>query len=205
MKNGLCRKWICCFNCILLKLNNVFSYIKRKSLTEAWPTGPVMPGYKKKKNDPPTRQPWEFVTDFYAPICVMGFCVLYHQTIIFIGGIVFISDGQYALWSQKVCQCIFQGPGDPIFKIFPLGAYHGGTLQDTDLTNSTETQSLRKHGCRQKCLDKSLLLTSRLDHSSGILRIFELDFQFMTLVKAMIFKWKGIEKPNAMIRLDWQD
>ena len=30
MKNGLCRKWICCSNCILLKLNNVCSYIKRR-------------------------------------------------------------------------------------------------------------------------------------------------------------------------------
>ena len=39
MKNGLCRKLICCSNCILLKLNNVCSYIKRRwvSLNEQWP------------------------------------------------------------------------------------------------------------------------------------------------------------------------
>ena len=120
MKNGLCRKWICCFNCILLKLNNVFSYIKRKSLTEAWPTGPVMPGYKKKKkNDPPTRQPWEFVTDFYAPICVMGFCVLYHQTIIFIGG-----DSVYQRWAvcplkSESVSMHFPGTWRPNFQNFP--------------------------------------------------------------------------------------
>ena len=41
MKNGLCRKLICCSNCILLKLNNVFSHIKRRwvSLNEQWLSG----------------------------------------------------------------------------------------------------------------------------------------------------------------------
>ena len=40
MKNGLCRKLICCSNCVLLKLNNVYSYIKRRwvSLNEPWPS-----------------------------------------------------------------------------------------------------------------------------------------------------------------------
>ena len=37
------------------------------------------------------------VTDFYAAIWVMGFCVLYRQTIIFTGKMVFISDGQRML------------------------------------------------------------------------------------------------------------
>ena len=37
MKNGLRRKWIYCSNCILLKLNNFCSCIKKKSLNEAWP------------------------------------------------------------------------------------------------------------------------------------------------------------------------
>ena len=30
MKNGLCRKCICCSNCISLKLSNVCLYIKRR-------------------------------------------------------------------------------------------------------------------------------------------------------------------------------
>ena len=40
MKNGLCRKWICCSNRILVKLNNVCSNIKRRwvSLNEQWPS-----------------------------------------------------------------------------------------------------------------------------------------------------------------------
>ena len=58
----------------------------------------------------------------------------------------------------KVCwKCIFQGSGDPNVKIFPFTANQGGTSGDTDLANSKETQSLRKNGCRQKCLDKTLL------------------------------------------------
>ena len=37
----------------------------------------------------------------------------YHQTIIFMGKMVFISDGQRMLWIQKVCwKCIFQWYGD---------------------------------------------------------------------------------------------
>ena len=42
-------------------------------------------------------------------------CTLqYHQTIIFMGKMVFISDGWRMLWSQKVCRkCIFQWYGDP--------------------------------------------------------------------------------------------
>ena len=77
------------------------------------------------------------VTNFYTPIWVMGFCVLYHQTIIFMGKMVFISDGQPMLWTQKTCRkCIFQRSGDP---------------------NSRKSQSLGKNGCRQKCLDKSLI------------------------------------------------
>ena len=34
------------------------------------------------------------VTNFCAPIWMMGFCVLYYQTMIFTGEMVFISDGQ---------------------------------------------------------------------------------------------------------------
>ena len=82
------------------------------------------------------------VTDLYAPIWVMGFCVLYHQTIIFTGKMVFIIDGQHILWSQEVCQkSISQLSGDTNL-----------------LTSKTvkKTQSLGKNGCRQKCLDKSL-------------------------------------------------
>ena len=61
------------------------------------------------------------------------------------------------LKSESVLKCIFLGSGDPNFKISILGALHGGNLWDTDLANSTETQSLRKNGCRQKCLDESLI------------------------------------------------
>ena len=39
---------------------------------------------------------------------------------------------------------------------FHVCAHHGGTSEDTDLANSKETQSLRKNGCRQRYLDKSL-------------------------------------------------
>ena len=41
MGNGLCKKWICSSNCILLKLNNVCSYVKRRwvSLNEQWSSG----------------------------------------------------------------------------------------------------------------------------------------------------------------------
>ena len=71
---------------------------------------------------------------------------------------MFISHGQDVLWSQKVCwKCIFQGSGDPNVKISLFTAHHGGTSGDSDLANSKESQSFRKNGCRQKCLDKSLL------------------------------------------------
>ena len=45
------------------------------------------------------------------------YCVLQHQTIVFTGKIVFISDEQCVLWSQKVYwKCLFQRSGDPNFK-----------------------------------------------------------------------------------------
>ena len=75
---------------------------------------------------------------------------------------VFISHGQDVLWSQEVCwKCIFQGSGDPNIKVSSFTAHHGGASGDTDLANSKETQSLRKNGCRQKCLDKSLVWLER--------------------------------------------
>ena len=41
IKNELFRKWICCSNCVLLKLNNVCSCIKSRwvSLNKQWPSG----------------------------------------------------------------------------------------------------------------------------------------------------------------------
>ena len=54
----------------------------------------------QKKYYLPTMQPWGFVTNFYAPIWVMGFHVLDHQTIIFRGD-VFNSGGQYAFEVKK--------------------------------------------------------------------------------------------------------
>ena len=73
-----------------------------------------MSGYKKISTNHQKKQPWQCVTNFYAPIWMMWFCVLYHQTIIFTRKKVFISVGQCMLWSQKVCwKCIFLRPGDP--------------------------------------------------------------------------------------------
>ena len=48
-----------------------------------------------------------------------------------------------------------------MLKIFSFTANQEGTSGDTDLANSKETQSLRKNGCRQKCLDKSLVWLER--------------------------------------------
>ena len=41
------------------------------SMTE-WPDHVLL---QKKWYEPQRRQPWEFITDFYAPIWVIGFCV----------------------------------------------------------------------------------------------------------------------------------
>ena len=60
-----------------------------------------MSGYKRKKKkkkkwyEPQTTQSWGFVTDFYAPIWVMGFHAFYHQTIIFTG-----KNGVYQPWTR---------------------------------------------------------------------------------------------------------
>ena len=41
MKNGLCRESICCSNCISLKLNNAWLFLKRRwvGITKQWPNG----------------------------------------------------------------------------------------------------------------------------------------------------------------------
>ena len=105
-----------------------------------WPCHALL---QKKIVYPPTRQTWGCVTSFYAPIWVMWFCVFYHQTIIFTGKMVFISNGQGMLWSQKVCwKCIFLRSGDPNLLTWEA---------------VEKTQSLGKNGFRQKCLDKSLI------------------------------------------------
>ena len=51
---------------------------------------------------PTNKAPMGCVTDFYAPIWVIRFCVAYHYTIIFTEKMVLITDGQRMLWSQKV-------------------------------------------------------------------------------------------------------
>ena len=61
---------------------------------------------------------------------VMGFCVLYYQTIIFTG--IYQRWSTYALKPKSVSDLHFRA-------------------------KSKKTQSLGKNGCRQKCLDKSLL------------------------------------------------
>ena len=45
-----------------------------------------------------------------------------------------------------------------MLKFPPFTAHHVGTLGDTDLANSKETQSREKNGCRQKWLDKSMFM-----------------------------------------------
>ena len=54
-------------------------------------------------------------------------------------------------------KCILEGFGDPNVTTSPLTARHVGTSGDTDLASSKETHSLRKNGCRQKCLDENLV------------------------------------------------
>ena len=145
MKNRLCRKWICCFNCILLKLNNVYPYIKRENINltdrpcHAWLQKRVWPTNKATLG-----------------VCYWLLCTNLSDGIF--GGIVFISDGQYVLWSQKVCWNALSRDLETQISKFPsLVPFMGGNLWDTDLANSTETQSLRKNGRRQKCLDESLI------------------------------------------------
>ena len=73
---------------------------------------------------------------------LMKFCVLYHQTIMFTGKMVYIRNGQHMLWSQKVYRkSIFQQSGDSSL-----------------LTEKTvkKPNLWEKNGCWQKCLDKSL-------------------------------------------------
>ena len=98
---------------------------------------------------------------------------------------VFISHGQDVLWSQEACwKCIFQGSGDSNVKISSFTAHHGGASGDTDLANSKETQSLRKYGCRQKCLDKSLVW---LDRTPGVNYEEKLHNQLLILFKNVDF------------------
>ena len=67
---------------------------------------------------------------------------------------MFISDEQCGLWSQKVYKtCILQGSVDTNFKI---GAPH--EILTYCLANGKESQSLRKNGYRQKCLDEALYI-----------------------------------------------
>ena len=98
---------------------------------------------------------------------------------------VFISHGQDVLWSQEACwKSIFQGSGDSNVKISSFTAHHGGASGDTDLANSKETQSLRKYGCRQKCLDKSLVW---LDRTPGVNYEEKLHNQLLILFKNVDF------------------
>ena len=106
-------------------------FFKVKVLNWTWLTDPVMYGYKKNLVWPPARQTKGCVTNFYAQIWVMGFCVLYYQTIIFTG--VYQRWTTYALKPKSVSEMHFRA-------------------------NSKKTQSLCKNGCRQKCLDKSLYM-----------------------------------------------
>ena len=80
------------------------------------------------------------VTDFYAPIWVVGYCVVYHQTIIFRGK-----------WCLSVMDsvCFEVEVSEMYFTMIWRSKF-------TDLISSEKTESLGKNGCRQKCLDKSL-------------------------------------------------
>ena len=77
-------------------------------LNQTRPTeDPVKSNYKKNMITPHQQGSLGGVTD-------LGLCVLSHQTIIFTGKMVFLSDVQHMLWSQKVYwKCTFQGSGDP--------------------------------------------------------------------------------------------
>ena len=63
--------------------------------------------------------------------------------------------------SVEVKKCVgnafFRDLEIQILKSPPFTAHLGGTSGDTDLANSKETRCLRKNGCKQKCLDNSLL------------------------------------------------
>ena len=65
---------------------------------------------------------------------------------------------------------IFQQSADLNIKYFPFSVYHGATpTEPLSYANTKETKSLGKNGCRQKCLDKSLLqacnfIKKRLQH-----------------------------------------
>ena len=101
----------------------------------------------KKKWYDLSKPPLGFVTDFYAPIWVIGFCVLYHQTIIFLGE-MFVSDKQCDLKSTSVSEIHFPMIWGSKFQKFSPWC-------PTDSSKYKETQSLeKKHGCREKCLDK---------------------------------------------------
>ena len=71
---------------------------------------------------------------------MMGFRVLYHQTIIFTG-----ENGVYQRWSicplkpKSVGNAFFRDLETQISKSPPIGDHHGGISPDTDLTNSKET------------------------------------------------------------------
>ena len=56
-----------------------------------------MSGYKKKNSMTRHQGRLACVTNLYPPIWVIRFCVLYDQTIIFTGKMVFISDRQRML------------------------------------------------------------------------------------------------------------
>ena len=60
----------------------------------------------KKLCDPPTRQTKGCVTNFYAQMWVMGFCVLYYQTIIFTG--IYQRWTTYALKPKSVSDLHFR-------------------------------------------------------------------------------------------------
>ena len=106
MKNRLRKKWNCCFNCILLKLNNVYPYIKRENINLTdWPCHAWL-----QKRVWPTNK------------ATLGVCYWLLCTNLSdgnLGGIVFISDGQYVLWSQKVCWNAFSWDLETQISKFP--------------------------------------------------------------------------------------
>ena len=73
---------------------------------------------------------------------MMGFRVLYHQTIIFTG-----ENGVYQRWT--ICPLKSKSVGNAFFRDLetqistpsrpPIGDHQGGISPDTDLTNSKET------------------------------------------------------------------
>ena len=106
----------------------------------------------QKKVSPTNKATLRVYYHFYAPIWVMGFCVLYHQTIIFIGG-----NSVYQRWaicpltSKSVSEMHFPGIWRPKFQNFPPWCPPWTHLTRYWLSKQYRNSIFEKNSCRQKC------------------------------------------------------